>query len=291
MKNFYILSFLTICAFLSFLYGCNPSTGGIYLPSVIKGKVIDSSTHKPLAGVTIKSIPASDGAMTDTSGSYILTNVPMSSSGTGVWVIAEKVQYVTVTKGVWVPAGDTVIQNIAMVPGNGVFAWNDIKVYRYENNQSISSIDLNNFRTYPITYLMRDIDLKDSADVGLRYQFRSSHLDVNYPGYGTFFGNSMGNFRKSDFDTLMMYYGAHEPLDSIDFPNDRTNKFFTPLEENSVYPFYLISRYRANPGIPKIYGLLYLKSAEYEAFSGRFMVTVDVKINRNGQNYFLQNNK
>ncbi len=290
MKKFYFLLVFIFLIVIFINYGCNPTTGGFYPPSVIRGKITDSATHKPLVGVLIQTIPASSGAMSDTSGIYVVPDVPMSSSATLVYVIASRNRYLNDTSGLWISANDTINLNISMIPSNGVFIWNDIQVYQYDNKETISSIDLNNFRSCPGSYLFRDIDLRDSLNAKLRFQFRSSDLDVNFPGLNTKFGYSLGNFSKSEFDTLAMYYGAGEPLSQADFPLDRTQYFYTPLLENSVYPFYLVSRYIANPSLPKIFGLLYIKSATIEPINNRFTVIVDVKLNRNGQNYFLPNN-
>ena len=65
--------------------------------------------------------------------------------------------------------------------------------------------------------------------------------------------------------------------------------FAYPLAENSVYPVYLYGRYLAAPTQPKTYGLLYINSTRIE--NGLFVVTVDIKVNRNGMNYFIPNTK
>lgn len=292
MKKFFYLFLLFFQILFFFLnYGCEAPTGGIYLPGFIKGTIYDSTNHRPLAGVNVQSNPISDTSFTDENGNYILSNIPMSSSGTSVWVTASKNGYITNTKGVFVPANDTAELNIFLLPGNGVYIMDNISVRQTGISQTLSGIDLYNLRAVSITYGYRDIDLRDSASTFLRFQFRSSHLAVNYPGFYTRFGYSLGNFSKSEFDTLAMYYGAGEPLSEADFPRDRTDYFYTPLTERSVIPFYLMGRYIPNSNVPRVFGLLYIKNTWLESGSNIFWAQVDVKINRNGQNYFRTTSK
>jgi hypothetical protein len=138
-----------------------------------------------------------------------------------------------------------------------------------------------------ISNSFRDLDLIDSMGLGLQYRFITSAL---YGGYfDTKVGNSLGKFTKYGFDTLAKIYDAGDTIQDSYFTKDRTGYFAFPLAESSVYPVYLYGRYLAGPSFPKNYGLLYIKSTRTE--NGLFIVTVDVKVNRNGINYFIPNTK
>jgi hypothetical protein len=255
--------------------------------------VLDSATHKPLAGVSITSIPDSPGCMTDTSGNYILAGIAMGTTGTRTLIIYSKNNYINDTISVWVKSDDTIkVSDIKLQPTNGVFVYNNIKVQQFEDNNTLSNIDLSYFRSVPTSTPIRDIDLRDSSNANISFQFRSSDLEINLKGLTTRFGKSLGDYSKYDFDTLAMYYGASVPLsDSTDFPNDRTPYFYSPLTEHSVIPFYLQGRYTPNNNLPKIYGLLYIKYSWRDTGSNIFWVLVDVKINKNGENNFIPYNK
>lgn len=284
-KNYFAILIFSLFIVIALSdYGCNTSTNSVYLPGAIKGRVLDSATQKPIPGVSISTNPSSIGGMTDTGGYFIAPEIPMSSSATTVWVMASKTNYISDTIKTWVHADDTLTVKIYLLPENGVYIKNNVIVQQADFNTSISCINMDYIK--PVSTLEhRDIDLRDSANARLKFQFRSSDIDLNNPSYKTKFGYSLGNFRKSDFDTLAMYYGAGEPLSEADFPRDRTDYFYTPLTEQSVIPFYLVGRYTSGGKLP-IYGLLYIKEARLEA-GNIFTVQVDVKINKNGQNYFL----
>lgn len=292
-KVIYFLLLILISSFF-ILYSCdsNPSESPDYPSGALTGRVLDSATHHPLAGVYINTLPATFGCLTDTAGRYTLTGIQMGTTGTLINIIYSRVKYINDTVTAWVPSDDTLhMEDVRLIPTNGVFVINDLQVQQYDYPESYSNIDLCYIYPVPTIWGMRDIDLRDSLNTKIKFQFRSSNLDQYQPGYITKLGNSLGSFTKTEFDTLAMYYGASEPLTDADFPRDRTNYFYTPLTELSVIPFYLVGRYYQDPNLPKIYGLLYIKSTWLEPGNNRFMVKVDVKINKNGQNYFIPYNK
>jgi hypothetical protein len=286
MKNIYYLFIIGFILHLVLITGCNPPAGGIYQPSVIRGRTFDSATHKPLPGVNLWTSPTSETVKSDTGGYYIISNVPMSSSATNVWIFANRVRYIADTSRYWIYANDTFNLNISLLPENGVYVENDVILSQADNEYVESCIDLVYLRAVA-TINFRDIDLRDSANSRLKFQFRSSSLNTSNPGFATKFGNSLGSFTKAQFDTLAMYYGASSPLSEADFPRDRTDYFYTPLTVYSVVPFYLEGRHTPDPNFPKFYGLLYIKNSWLEAGSNVFRVQVDIKINQNGQNYFI----
>jgi|WetSurMetagenome_2_1015567.scaffolds.fasta_scaffold21486_5 hypothetical protein len=289
MKNFryYLLIFSLLL--LLFSFGCNNATGPDYPPGTVKGRILDSATHLPLAGVRITSVPVSSfSSVSDTAGYYVLGGIPMASSATTTYITATRLNYISTTIGYWLHAEDTATINFILSPTNGVFIANDIQVQQYLGPNSFNSLDLYLLKSVIATGL-RDIDLRDSAGTGQNFRFYDSYSSGQIPGgYSTNFGNSVGYYTKEQFDTLAMYYGAHEPFDTLlDFPNTKTEPFYTPLTGSPVYPFYLYGRHSFP--YPNVYGLLYIKSTYIDP-SNVFNVIVDVKINRNGQNLFYIKN-
>jgi hypothetical protein len=291
MKKFQFLLYGIIISIFFILYSCdsNPSGTADYPPSCVKGYITDSATHKPVAGVRVFSIPGTTDCLSDTAGYYFLKDIPMSSSGTIVYIIAYRGdnKYLSDTAGRFIFMDDTIDINFVLVPSNGVYYANNITLEEYVNSNSNSSLDMGYMRVVPQSYPYRDIDLRDSAGARTKFQFRSSGYENMYQ---TKFGSSLGNFSKYDFDTLQRIYGAGDPLES-NFYYDTTNYFSTPLKELHVYPFYLKGRTEQNQSPVKFYGLLYIKSAYIDPGSSLFTVIVDVKVNRNGQNYFIPNSK
>lgn len=291
-KIFYILFLVFVTAIFSF-FSCdsNPSETPSYPFGIIKGRVIDAGDNTPLAGVTVSTSHPSNNGISDTSGRYVVSGVHMQSTGEFINITYSRANYVSLTITKWISVYDTLkVEDVKISPSSGVFVANNLLLQQSDSPQSYSNLDLNNLIVVPTTNANRDMDLRDSANAKLRFKFMSS---ISYPppytGYWTKFGNSLGSFSKYDFDTLAMYYGASVPLSDADFPNSDTKYFYTPLTEQSVVPFYLYGRYLANPGSSKIYGLLYIKSSWIDTGNNRFMVLVDVKINKNGENYFIPN--
>lgn len=290
-KIFYVLFFIFVTSLFSF-FSCNsnPSEAPSYPYGIIIGRVLDAGNNTPLAGVTVSTSHPSNNGISDTSGRYVVSGVHMQSTGEFINITYSRTNYVSLTITKWISVYDTLrVGDVKINPSSGVFIANNLLLQQSDSAQTYSSLDLNNLIVVQTTNRNRDMDLRDSANAKLRFKFMSSYLYPNYQGSMTKFGNSLGNFSKHDFDTLAMYYGASVPLSDADFPNSDTKYFYTPLTELSVIPFYLYGRYNPNSGSPKIYGLLYIKSSWIDTGNNRFMVLVDVKINKNGENYFIPN--
>jgi hypothetical protein len=287
--NFFFL-YISISAFI-FVLGCTPnqSTSPDYPASCLKGTILDSSTHKPLAGVNVTTAPGSASCISDTAGIYFLAGIPMSSSGTNILIIASRTRYLNDTIPYFLLANDTAIVNFCLSPSNGVFCANNIDVFQPINTSSYSSLDLSLFTSKTIFDPYKDLDLLDSSGVGIRFRFQSAYLVPGNSGFITKIANSIGNYTKYQFDTLAKIYDAGDSIQDSYFSKYITDYFVDPLAENSVYPFYLLGRYPLVQNQAKTYGLLYLKSTRIE--NGLFVVTVDVKVNRNGLNYFIPYNK
>jgi|WetSurMetagenome_2_1015567.scaffolds.fasta_scaffold30514_2 hypothetical protein len=291
MKNFrYYISIFSLLLLL-FSFGCNTANGPSYPPGTVKGRILDSATHLPLAGVRITSVPVSSLlSVSDTSGYYVLGGIPMPNSGTYVQITTSRLDYISATVTHWLLAEDTATINFALIPNHGVFIVDNIQIQEHLDLNSNSSINLSSIISKKSNDFDRDLDLLDSAGVRLKFRFVDASKSQQSPvGYETLIGRYLGNFSKSEFDTLAMYYGAGVPLSTADFPNFRTDFFYPNITNGPVFPFYLKGRFESSLQEPKIYGLLYIKSTYLDP-SNIFNVIVDVKINKNGQNYFIIKN-
>jgi len=288
MKVFYYFSFFLSIITLFFLYSCdsNPSNLPDYLPGAIKGRILDSATHKPLPDVTVYTIPAAPSTcQTDSAGYYFLGSVPMGSTGVNLFVIATHEDYINDTIPYFLHTEDTATINFKLTPIHGVYLMDNIHIQEYLSQSSNNSLDLRYLCSVKATYPYRDLDLRDSAGARQKFRFVTASNSGQLPAsYNTKLGDSLGYFSKSEFDTLAMYYGASEPLSPSNFPNSKTNWFYASLTGSTVYPFSL-GRSQNSP----IYGLLYIKSAYLDG-NNVFNMIVDVKININGQNNFIPNN-
>jgi len=288
MKNlfFIILYFMLLC----FYCGCNNANGPDYPPGAIKGRVLDSATHKPIVRASVITIPASNlTCATDSGGYFLLGGIPMPSSAVNAHVIASATNYYNDTVGCIIYSEDTTIINFVLAPTNGIYIIDNIHIQEYVNQNSYNSLDLNLLRTTVSNSYVRDLDLIDTSETTQRFLFVDASSSGQIPmSYTTLIGNNLGNFTKSEFDTLTMYYGAGEPLSESDFPKKSTDFFYPNLTDGPVFPFYLKGRFNINPQAPKMFGLLYIKSTYLDP-NNIFNVIIDIKINKNGQNYFVFN--
>jgi len=285
-KIFFAIPFLLILPVI-FYYGCSNSTSVDYPPGIVYGIVIDSATHLPIDSAYVNTIPAGNGCYTDGTGFFRVTGIPMPSSGVIAYVIANKGQYENDTLGLWLLANDSQYVRLVLMPNHGILIRDNFILEQYTGQQSNSSLDLANLTLVQGQNPYRDADLRDSLGLGQRFQFRTAIADPILFSFDTKFAGSLGNFTKSQFDTLKMIYGLNDPISDSYFSNSSTSFIPNPLTENSVYPFYLAGRNTLNPGSPKIYGLLYINSIWTDPGSGNVRMRVDIKENRNGLNYFV----
>jgi hypothetical protein len=280
MKNFRYYFVYFFLLFIFFYSGCGNTSGPDYPPGAVKGKIIDLSNNAPLAGATITLKSQNIACISDTAGNYVLGNIQMGTSAIDVYVIASCIDYISDTISVvGVHSNDTVTVNFSLAPSNGIYTKDDIHIQEYIDNNSYNSINLGSLISAIATSTSRDVDLRDSAGARLKFRLVSAYSSGQIPvGLSTKFADSVGYFAKSEFDTLAMFYGASVPISPNDFQRTKTNWFYASLQGSPVYPFYLEGR-------GSIYGLLYIKSAYIE--NSIFNLIVDVKINTNGQNYFI----
>lgn len=281
-----------ICIFISLFFlisGCsNQSNSPDYPPGFIKGKVLDSATHNPLAGVSITTVPGASACMSDTGGNYFLSGIQMGSSGTNIIVIAARIKYLSDTIPYFLLSDDTATINFSLRPNNGVYIADNINIEQYTGPNSYSSLDLSLLTSKQASNPYRDLDLKDSSGLAINFRLVSSHLDPALLSFITKVGGSLGSYTKTQFDALDKINGFGDSIPDSYFSNYNTDYFSVPLVENSVYPVYLYGRYILYPNQIKTVGLLYIKNTYID--NGIFKMIIDLKVNRNGINYFIPNN-
>lgn len=285
MKKISLFYIPLIIFSLIIINGCDTTKSIDYIPGIIKGVVLDSATHLPIDSAWVSA--GGTGAYTDTSGNFRIVYFNMPSSGVNLTVVGSKANYLNDTIGIWLLADDSITISLVLMPYNGILFMDNIVLEQYSNQQSLSSIDLMTMSAVQGQNPYRDIDLRDSLGLNQRFRFRSAINDPILFSLDTRFANSLGSFTKFQFDTLRMIYGLSGPLGDSYFPLSATPFFPNPLIENSVYPFYLAGRYSIYPGTAKIFGLMYINSVWTDPGSGKIMVRVDLKENRNGENIFL----
>jgi hypothetical protein len=263
--------------------------------SVIRGTITDSLP--PYAGVqdvVITTNPATlTGVTTDSQGNYTLSGI----GGGDYTVTAKKTGWFTKSFAVTVGEGDSSRADFKILFSN-IFAFDNLIANEFFNDNSFSAVNLYLGRIVTeLDATNKDIQLRDSVGMSERFLFRSGDLALDNPGYETVFGEALSsgrNFTKYEFDSLSKYNTVDGNIvPGRDFPNDRT-MYYTPgslVGNHHVYPFYLKGRFSSNPGNPRVYGLLYLNTLVLDTGLPQptYKFTIDVKINRNGENSFSMN--
>lgn len=295
-KNLSLLS-LSLLFFIA-INGCDKSTDpGVLGEATIKGTVTDLASGNPIGNVTITTNPDIGTKVTGTDGYYEFTQVP---SGTYNFTFS-KPGYNTITVPKTTNGKDTILLN-ANLSLSDVRIYNNLIVYEFFNDSSLSGVNLYDGLVVKWSDLFKDISFWDSNSLRERFYFESGDLkDAErllkagikpVAGYKTEFSNLLGYYSKSEFDTLKKRYdlpGRDSIIALIDYGQDRTIKFTYPLpEKKPVYSFYLRGKYEQNQsgGYP-VYGLLYIR--DLVAPGGgqtSWRCVVDVKINKKGRNYF-----
>jgi len=262
--------------------------------STIRGTITDSLTFMGIQDVIITtSPPTTSGIKTDVNGNFTLSGIAAGD----YTVIAKKSGWYSRQFLVTVAENDSARTDFRMLFSN-IYTYDNLTASEFFNDNSYSAVNLNLGKIVTeMDATNKDIQLRDSAGVSERFLFRSGDLALDNPGYETVFGDpvfSGRNFTKAEFDTLSRYYTPDGNIvPARDFQNDRT-VYYTPSSvalNHNVYPFYLIGRFNSNPSNPRIYGLLYINRLFQDTVSLQqpYKFTIDVKINRNGQNSFDPN--
>ncbi len=285
MKKF-IFTSCVILLLLNAIYffSCSQSTSSSdYPPGGFKGRIFDSSDHKPLSRVQLTTSPASEGAFTDTNGYFLISGIQMGSSAVNLHVVASKQGYVVDTFMVIVYSNDTANITFSMVPTNGIFVIDGLILNQYTSATSLSGVNMYDMVVEEdIAY---DVDIKFRNNTNLVY-LKTAYESATNSGLQTKFSPFLGSYTKHEFDTLASYYGASNPISpTADFPNDNTQILLTDSVKNNVYAFFLKGRY--SPGYTRVYGLVHIDSAWFDGASNLYKIMVDAKINKNEQNYFI----
>lgn len=276
---------LPISVFLIILSISGCESGGLVTEgaSVIKGRVMDSTTSNSISGVTITTLPETSTILSDSVGNYTITGL---SAGTFT-VTAVKNNYYSRSITIDLADEDTATVNLKMFFTN-VFTYGPITVDEYFGDTSYSGVNVYLGSAVQVLNANRDIQLADSAGMSSNFYFRSGDLAKLMAGKETKFTDLIQNpsggydFSKVQFDSLKTIYNG-KILDANDFPTDRTMYFNSPLSTRFVFGVFLKGRNL----VPPVYGLVYVEALYSE--NGMYHARIYIKTNRNGTNLFTIN--
>jgi hypothetical protein len=150
------------------------------------------------------------------------------------------------------------------------------------------------------TVVIQDSSSKDMTIIddpigsNQNFYFRTGTAVVDAPGKSTWFYRLFSDATQAEFDTLSKidYSGT---LDSLDFTQEDTygngvwNYFNVPLQEKPIYSFYLKGKFLEGITNKPVYGMFYMKDSQpLSEHGGGSRFTIDVKINKNGEDKFVQ---
>lgn len=286
-------SYLIIVVSISYFLGCEAQQAS-YFDTGFGGTIIDSSTKRGIQGVSITVDQLKYSTVTDSNGFFYIGKIGVPSSAGNYGVACTKTGYKPVSFHVVLRAGDTTRRvNFAMYNeiSNTVFTANNLVVSEYFNKKSLSMLNLYSlFVTDDSIWYDMDAVLLDSNKTRSNFTFHAGGYAQPTTGWDTRFTTLLGYYSQYDFDTLSRIdVGPRAINPNTDFPTQITQSFNAPLTQSPVYGFYLLGRYDYNPYYPRVYGLLRIDSFYFDNASNSYKAVVDVKINRNEQNYFLVN--
>jgi hypothetical protein len=287
------IGYLIVVFSFVYILGCGNQQSS-YQDTGVGGIITDSSTHKGLPGVSVQVDQLKTSTVTDSNGYYYIGNIPVPSSAGSYYITFSKYGYSTIRSFAVLYAGDTTKRvNLSMFnPSvNFVFIAKNLVVTQYVNQWSMGILNLYSlFVTNDSIWSDIDAVLLDSASTNSNFVFKAGEYAQPITGNDTRFTPILGYFSQFDFDTLSSIdVGPRNINPNTDFPSQVTQPFNAPLTQNPVYGFYLLSRYNWDPSQPRVYGLLRVDSFYFDNVSNSYKAVVDVKINRNEQNYFLLN--
>jgi hypothetical protein len=287
------LCYLFIVLSVSYFLGCEAQQAS-YLDTGFGGTIIDSSTKRGIQGVSITIDQLKFSTVTDSNGFFYVGKIGVPSSAGNYGVSCTKTGYDPVNFNVVLYAGDTTKRfNFAMYNriSNTVFIAKNLVVSEYFNKKSLSMINLYSlFVTDDSIWYDIDAVLLDSSKTRSNFTFHAGGYAQPITGNDTRFTPLLGYYSQYDFDTLSRIdVGPRNINPNTDFPTQITQSFNAPLTQNPVYGFYLLSRHNWDPSYPRVYGLLRIDSFYLDNVSNSYKAVVDIKINRNEQNYFLLN--
>lgn len=285
------LSYVVIVLYVSYFLGCEVQQAS-YEDTGVGGTIIDSSTKKGIPGVSVVIDFAKNSTLTDSNGYYYIGHISVPSSAGNYYITFSKYGYNTIKSFAILYAGDTTKRvNYAMFSqsSNSVFIANNLTVTESVNQWSLGMLNLYSLFVTNDS-ISSDIDavLQDSAGTNSNFNFKAGNFASPNTGWSMRFTTLLGYYSQYEFDTLSRIEVGGRPLNpDSDFPAQSTASFNTPLLQSPVFGFYLLGRHDIDPGSPRVYGLLRIDSFYFDNISGTYKAVVDVKINRNEQNYFL----
>jgi len=270
--------------------GCNSTSSSDGGTAILFGQVYDTTqtTLILISGATVVLNEANLTTFTNDSGIFRFDNL-----GSGEYTCTvSKSGYVPYTSKVVVEPDDTTTVYISMIFKN-IFVYKSLILDRYNAANLLSGlvVDDNNSRN-------KDIQIRDSVVGADTLIFiRSAGLDSIYGGpggYSTYFSyNFAGTYTNIEFDSLAKYNTPDGFINPYrDFPVQfGVDGLINQNNTNSktVRAFYLAGRY--NSIAPRVYGLLFIDSAWYDASLGLRRIRVNAKINVKEQNMFNPNLK
>jgi hypothetical protein len=284
-----ILLFLSVIIFTVYLFGCEGVQQSDYENTGVGGTLIDSATRLPLDSVEVRLEPGYT-VFTNSDGWYYFANVPLGSSAGNFVLTMSKTGYDSIIFPLILYAGDTTKRfNLSMFQSSReVYLNYNVSVVEFINSLSMSSVDLYNLQSIQDTNLLvRDMRLRDLAGTRTTYTFLTGYDHTSGYGWQTKFTNLLGYYNHDEFDALA-YINGPGPITPADFPNDMTNSFNVGTSPNAVYGYYLLGRNNYAGG-PKIYGMIRIADVYYDTNLMMNVVKIDIKVNRNGNNYFNLN--
>jgi hypothetical protein len=283
MKKLFCLILLLLLVSISY------NSCGLFEPSeylgYLKGTVRDSTTHDNLFYVTVNTIPPTHDTLTDSSGNFMIKNIPMSNSDGYVTLVASRIGYLNDTIIAKIKSDDTTHVTFALFPWNSILIANGIILNQFTNSFSLSAVNLINLKVERDFWY--DVDVKYRNTTNLIY-LKTGYDGSTYDGFETKFSPPLGKLTKYQFDTLQKFYAASNPIDPInDFPYNITQETLPENVKNDVYAFFLKGRF--SPGNSfRAYGLLHIDSVWNNISLGLSKIMFDVKINKVGMNYFIR---
>ena len=287
------LSYLLIVLSVTYFLGCEVQQAS-YLDTGFGGIIRDSSNKKGIPGVKITVNPLKFTAITDSNGFFYIGPIGVPTSAGNFYGTCTKEGYDSVNFFCILYAGDTTKRvNFAMYNRitNSVFIANDLVVSEFKTPRSLSTLNLYHlYVTDDSIWYNFDAILLDSANTRSNFTFHAGGYAQPTTGWDARFTNILGFYSQYDFDTLSRIdVGPRAINPDIDFPTQITKSFNAPMNQSPVYGFFLLGRYSYYQGYPRVYGLLRIESFYFDNGSNSYKAVVDVKINRNEQNYFILN--
>lgn len=283
---FSMMTMFILMISIVFISGCdNESTvGPQYGNSVITGQVLNNN-NAPLDSVNVR--VGTRSTLTGSDGNYGLTGLPQGT----FYVVFSKQNFKTDSLQKTVSGNDTVTANFTMALDE-VLIFNGLVVQEEYFGTELSGVNLFDGKLVIQNDANRDIQFKDSNGTRHNFYFHSGHqtLIPVLAGYKTEFSEKLGDITKETFDALSSRPDVvgREIDPNYDFGYYQTQYFNTFTGTlRPYYSFYLRGRYENNQnnGI-RIYGLIFIRSLDYDSQSDRYSVTIDIKMNRNARNKF-----